>query len=133
VRGLPSYRTGGGTLVKATAAGAVVAVAVGALWGFFPAWQFYLALALGFGVAEAMAWTARYKRGSDLQVAAVACVLLGLAVSRVVMAEQSAGLGASDLLTRATDPGVAAMLQLRLIPDLLFAALAFVIPFVRFR
>jgi hypothetical protein len=53
VRGLPTYATSSPVLAKAAAAGLAVAVPVGLLWGFGPAWQFYLALALGFGVVEA--------------------------------------------------------------------------------
>ena len=87
----------------------------------------------GVGVAEGMAWTANYKRGSDLQIAAIACVVLGLVVSRVVIAERSPFFTLNDLLNHTTNPAVSAYFQLRLIPDMLFAALAIAIPFVRFR
>ncbi|MDI3339452.1 MAG: hypothetical protein QJR03_02850 [Sphaerobacter sp.] len=134
VRGLPTYQTGPSVLAKSVLTGAVVAVAVGALWGYFPSWQFYLALVLGFGVAESMSWAANHKRGRDLQVAAIGLVLLGLVVARVVIAQQNPfGLTLDDVLNHATDPAVAEVFQLRLIPDLLFAALALVIPYVRFR
>ena len=132
VRGLPTYRTTPRALIRSTAVGAVVAVVVGILWGYFPAWEFYLALVLGFGVAEGMAWGANYKRGTDLQAIGVVCVLLGLAVSRVVIA-QRLGIPAGDLLSVLGQRGADQALQFRLIPDLIFAALAVVIPYVRFR
>jgi len=133
VRGLPTYQTGGLVLIKSIAIGLAVAVAVGVLWGFFPDWSFYLSLLLGFGVAEGMAWGANYKRGSDLQIAAIICVIIGLGLARVVIAERSPFFTLNDLLNRTTNPAVSAYFQLRLIPDMLFAALAVAIPFIRFR
>lgn len=133
VRGLPTYQTSGSALIKSIGIGMMVALVVGVVWGIFPNWNFYLAIVLGFGVAEGMAWGANYKRGSDLQVAAIACVILGLVVSRVVIAERSQFFTLNDLLNHTTNPAVSAYFQLRLIPDVLFAALAVVIPFIRFR
>src|SRR5688572_32125914 len=63
VRGLPTYRTSGSTLLRAAGAGAVVALVVGVLWRFAPEWPFYLAPALGFGIADAIATAANYTRG----------------------------------------------------------------------
>src|SRR6476661_5913914 len=57
VRGLPTYRTDSGTLVKSIGAGVIIAVAIGVVWGYLPTWNFYLSLLLGFAVAEAMAFT----------------------------------------------------------------------------
>lgn len=133
VRGLPTYQTSNVALVKSVAVGLLIALVVGVVWGFFPSWNFYLALALGFGVAEGMAWAANYKRGSDLQIAAIACVVIGLIVSRIVIAERSSIFALNDLLNHTTDPAVSAYFQFRLIPDILFAAIAGAIPFVRFR
>lgn len=133
VRGLPTYQTSASALIKSIGLGILIALGVGIIWGIFPDWSFYLALILGFGVAEGMAWTANYKRGSDLQIAAIACVVLGLVVSRVVIAERSPFFTLNDLLNHTTNPAVSAYFQLRLIPDMLFAALAIAIPFVRFR
>jgi hypothetical protein len=132
-RGLPTYEASASIMVTSVVVGAVVAAAVGVLWGYFPSWQFYLALLLGFGVAESMSWAANYKRGPELQIAAIACVLLGLAISRVMIAYFSPVLGIDHLLNQAFDPAVARAFQIRLIPDLLFAALAAAIPFIRFR
>jgi hypothetical protein len=131
---LPTYETPATTLVKATILGAIIASAIGVLWGFYPNWQFYLALILGFGVAEGMSWAANYKRGFDLQVAAIACVMLGIVISRVVIAQTNPfGLGIEDLLNDAMNPVVSRVFQFRLIPDVAFVVLAAAIPFVRFR
>ncbi len=110
----------------------MVAVAVGILWGFIPAWSFYLSLLLGFGVAEGMARMVNDKRGGDLQAIGMGCIILGLVVSRVSIAKHF-GISLDYFLSRPTDGHLLAMLQLRLFPDLLFAALAMLIPFVRFR
>ncbi len=130
VRGLPTYATGGSVLARATAAGLGVAVLVGLLWGYAPDWGFYLALALGFCVAEAMAWASNAKRGRDLQFTALTVVAIGVVLSRAVLANR---LGISWEAINAFEPGVEYWLRLRLIPDLLFAALPFVIGWIRFR
>ena len=133
VRGLPTYETPVSSLIKAVVIGALIASLVGVVWGYYPQWQFYLALILGFGVAEGMAWAANYKRGRDLQFAAIACILLGVVLSRVFIAQNHPFLEFSDLLNNAMDPGVSRAFQMRLIPDVAFIILAGAIPFVRFR
>ena len=139
VRGLPTYRTTSDALAKAVAVGFGVAVLVGAIWGYLPEWNFYLSLALGFGVAEAMAWASKGKRGVDLQVAGMAMVALGLVLGRVILA-QRLGASWSDINQFGTitvdgfrQVSVEDALYLRLIPDGLFAALAFTIVWYRFR
>lgn len=132
VRGLPTYRTTSTALVKATGAGLIVAIAVGVLWGFYPDWQFYLALLLGFGVAEAMAWACNAKRGRDLQILAVGLILLGLVLGRVVFVWHN------DLpwsIFHHLDNQIVRdqILYLRIIPDLLFAVMAMAIGWIRFR
>jgi hypothetical protein len=133
VRGLPTYQTPASMLIKAGVFGALIASLVGVLWGYYPQWQFYLALLLGFGVAEGMAWAANYKRGRELQIAAIACVLLGIAVSRFFIGYNHPVLGIEDLLNNAMNPAVSRTFQMRLIPDVAFIVLAGAIPFVRFR
>ena len=130
VRGLPTYATGTSLLARSAAAGLAVAIAVGLVWAFAPDWGFYLALALGFGVAEAMAWASNAKRGRDLQVLALLIVAFGLILSRVVLAQR---LGISWEAINALSPRAERGLHLRLVPDLLFAALPFVIGWIRFR
>lgn len=145
VRGLPTYRTPANDLVKAAGAGLLVAILVAVLWRSFPQWQFYLCLLLGFGSVEAIAKVANDKRGPDLQAAAVLAVTVGLVLSRVLLAQRF-GVTAADV--NALQEGlineeiireyggfasVGDVLQLRLIPDLLFALMAYAIAWVRFR
>jgi hypothetical protein len=127
------YTTSGPALAKAVVIGALVATAAGVLWGIFPAWAFYCALLLGFGVAEAMAWAANYKRGRELQIAAVACILLGIIISRLMMAYRSPVLTVDMLFNHTTERGVAEAFQLKPLPDFVFMGLAFLLPVVRFR
>jgi hypothetical protein len=133
IRALPTYQTPASMLIKAGVVGALIASLIGVLWGYYPQWQFYLALLLGFGVAEGMAWAANYKRGRDLQIAAIACVLLGIAISRFFIGYNHPVLGIEDLLNNAMNPAVSRTFQMRLIPDVAFIVLAGAIPFVRFR
>lgn len=145
VRGLPTYATSTPVLGRAAAAGLAVAIAIGLVWGFGPTWQFYLALALGFGVAETMAQVSNQKRGRDLQLLAVGIVAVGLVISRVVLAQRlGIGLGDVNALSQAVltpqvvrefggPVAVDDVLDLRLVPDLLFAALPFAIAWIRFR
>jgi len=130
VRGLPTYATSPNVLAKAAAVGFPVALAVGLLWAWAPDWGFYLGLLLGFGVAEAMAWAANAKRGRDLQVLALALVAFGLVVSRVVLA-QRLGIPWSEI--NALSPVIEHVLYLRVLPDLVFAVIPFVIAWIRFR
>ncbi len=122
----------GSLLVRAATAGLLVAFVVGWLWSRIPEWQFYLALLLGFGVAEAMAAATRLRRGPSLQALGMACVAVGLVISRFLLLAEL-GPEAPALPSRWSDPRFIAALQLRPIPDLLFAALALLIPFIRFR
>lgn len=145
VRGLPTYRTPTAALGRAIGAGVLVAIGTALLWRFFPQWQFYLCLLLGFGVVEAMARIVRDKRGPDLQAAALLIVAGGLILSRVLIAQRF-GVTAADVNAmedRILTPevfetygpfaSVADVLQLRLIPDFLYAAIALLIAWVRFR
>lgn len=127
------YQASGGVLVKAIVTGVVIAVAAGAIWGLFPRWQFYCALLLGFGVAEGIAWVTKYKRGPELRAVAMSCVLLGIVVSRLVIAWDSPFLTLDLLLNQPDAPGVREAFQLRFIPDFLFMAIPFGINWVRFR
>jgi len=145
VRGLPTYRTPANDIIKAAGAGLLVAILVAVIWRFLPQWQFYLCLLLGFGSVEAMAKIANNKRGIDLQIAAVLVVTVGLMLSRVLLAQR---FGVSIADVNALEEGliseeiiqeyggfvsVSDVLQLRLVPDLLFAIMAYAIAWVRFR
>jgi hypothetical protein len=138
VRGLPTYRTTSDALAKSAAVGIGVAILVGVIWGYFPLWNFYLSLALGFGVAEAMAWASKGKRGIDLQIVGMLAVALGLVLGRVILAQR---LGASweqinnwgSIVVDGRFVPVEDALYLSFIPDGLFAALSFAIVWYRFR
>ncbi len=139
VRGLPTYSTSSDLLLKAAGAGLLVAIAVGVLWEFAPTWKFYLCLILGFGVAEAMARASREKRGLDLQIVGFICVTIGIVLSRVLLARHY-GITwdmAQNLNTIVIADGhlsqIDQALQLQIIPDGVFAALCYLIIWVRFR
>ena len=116
--------------IKAAVAGFLVAIAVGLVWGYLPTWQFYLALALGFGVVETMARLLPARRGLDLQLIAIAIVVFGVLLSRAVLAWRL-GIDLHDINN--FRPALQRALLLRPIPDLLFAALPIAIAWVRFR
>lgn len=117
-------------VVRAAAAGLLVSVVAGIGWGLFPAWGFYWALILGFGSVEAMAKFVRGRTGPDLQAIAIGIVVLGMVISRVVLA-QRLGLDLGQL--NDFTPRLQRALYVRPIPDLLFCLLPIVIGFIRFR
>jgi hypothetical protein len=130
VRGLPTYRTDSTSLLKSAGIGFAVAIAIGVIWGYIPNWNFYLALLLGFSVAESMVRLAKGKRGHDLQAVGIAAVLVGLALSRIVIAQR---LGITWDQVNAFPPYVEDSLYLRVVPDGLFAAMSVAIVWYRFR
>jgi hypothetical protein len=107
-----------------------VATAAGIAWGFFPDWQFYWALLLGFGTVETMVRLLTKRQGLDLQAIAIAIVVYGIVLSRVVLA-QRVGVNLADIQN--VGPLLQRVLYLRPIPDLLFALLPVVIAWIRFR
>jgi mannose/fructose/N-acetylgalactosamine-specific phosphotransferase system component IIC len=107
-----------------------VALGFALLWGYAPSWNFYLTLILGFGVAEAMAWAAKGKRGSDLQVLAIAIVAGGLVLGRVILANR---LGVSWTEIQNGPSGIRENMYLEFLPDGLWAAMAALIVWYRFR
>jgi hypothetical protein len=142
VRGLPTIRTGTDTLLRAGAAGLAVAAMVTVLWYLWPDWRFYLSLALGFGVAEAMAYVARGKRGTDLQAVGIGIVTIAAIAVRVALASKY-DIPLDQMLSDATiivaDSGdlyagaARGFVQLRIVPDILFLAMSYAIVWVRFR
>ena len=130
VRTMGTIKTSSSALLKAAGAGLLVAVIVAALWRFWPEWQFYLALAMGFGVVETIARITNNKRGADLQLLSMVIITIGFVLSRVLLADRY---GISwDMLNNLSSFGMRAM-QLNFIPDLLFLAIAYVIAWVRFK
>jgi len=146
VRGLPTYRTPASSLVKAAGAGLAVAVGTAVLWRFFPEWQFYLCLLMGFGVVETIARFSGNKRGADLQLLAVGIVTIGFLLSRALLAQR---FGITPGEINALDErvindeiiqqygfggaSVSEILQLTFVPDVVYALLAYLIAWVRFR
>ena len=116
--------------LTAAAAGLAVATAAGLGWGFFPEWQFYWALLLGFGVVETMVWRLAKREGVDLQVIAIAIVVYGIVLSRVVLTQR---LGINLIEIQNVSSVVQRVLYLRPVPDLLFALLPILIAWIRFR
>ncbi len=145
VRGLPTYRTPASSLAKAAGAGLAVAVVTAVLWRFFPGWQFYLCLLMGFGVVETMARFAGNKRGADLQLLAVGTVTIGFLLSRVLLAQRFgitlAEVNALDsqvinneIFQEYRRPvSISEVLQLTFVPDVVYALLAYLIAWIRFR
>ena len=108
----------------------MVATAVGIAWGFFPDWQFYWALLLGFATVETMVRLLTKRQGLDLQSIAIVIVVFGLLLSRMVLA-QRLGIGLAEIEN--LRPQTQRALYLRPVPDLLFAVLPIVIAWIRFR
>lgn len=130
VRAPGTIRTSTDSLLKALLGGLLVAVVIAALWRFFPSWQFYLSLAMGFGVVETVAWATNNKRGRDLQILSMAIITVGFLLSRVLLANRY-GVTLEHLNDMSSV--VARALQLQAIPDLLFLGIAYLIAWVRFR
>jgi hypothetical protein len=116
--------------LTAAAAGLAVATAVGIGWAFFPEWQFYWALLLGFGTVETMVRLLTKRQGLDLQAIAIVVVVFGMVLSRVVLAQR---FGFSFAEIESLRPAVQRALYLRPLPDLLFALLPILIAWIRFR
>jgi len=145
VRGLPTYRTPATGLLRAAGAGLAVAVGVAILWRFFPTWEFYLCLLLGFGTVESMARLTGNKRGLDLQLLSMGIVTIGLVLSRVLLAQRfGISIGEINALDeQLSQPEVLAefgqfasvsdVLQLTIVPSGVYALLAYLIAWVRFR
>ncbi len=142
VRGLPTIRTAPSVLLRAGALGLAVAAIVTLAWYLWPEWKFYLSLALGFGVAESMAYIAKGKRGLDLQIVSLAIVALAVVAVRVLLA-QKYGLDLDMIASgerviveedgRMVVGNALDFAQLRIIPDLLYVAMAAAIVWIRFR
>ena len=145
VRNLPTIRTPANQLARSIGGGLAVALVVAVLWRFFPAWGFYLSLAMGFGVVEVIARFTRNKRGSDLQILAMVIITAGFLLSRVLLAQRF-GVSAGDLNdlnagvwnesvrdAYGYPQRVSMLLHIQAVPDLVYMALAYVIAYVRFR
>jgi hypothetical protein len=130
VRGLPTYPTSTDALAKGVAVGFVVAVAIGVIWSRAPQWGFYLALILGFAVAEALAWAVKGKRGVDIQIVGMALVAISLVLSRYLLFDRY-GVSLGDIFNLSSIGE--RILYVRLVPDGIIALLPFLIVWYRFR
>ncbi len=128
-----SYQVDVNRLVLSAGAGLIVALTIGFVWGMFPEWGFHCSLLLGFGVVETMAYVSKYRRGRELLGLAIACIVVGLVVSRLVIAWDDPVLTMQMLWNNANNEFVRARFRLDPIPDYLFAAIPFGIAYVRFR
>ena len=145
VRRMGTIRTPKDHLMKAIGGGLLVAIVVAVLWRFIPTWSFYLSLAMGFGVVETIARFTRNKRGTDLQIAAMAIITLGFLLSRALLAQRYGitidnlselnGVVWNDAVRTAYGYPVSVgdLLRLQAVPDLIYMALAYAIAWVRFR
>lgn len=130
------YQTDTPILTRALGAGLAAALLLGIVWGALNlaivgrvglSWDFWFSLLIGFGVAEAVSWAAKRRRGPNLQLLAIGLVLLAFVVSRVVMV-----LRATQLL----DGEIIAVILQETITQptlLIFLALACLIAWRRFR
>ncbi len=130
VRGLPTYATPGGSLLKAAGVAIAIGLVFVGLFAWLPQWNFYLSLALGFGVAESMAWAAKNKRGKDLQVIGILVVVLAMVAGRALLATR---LDLTWEQINTFTPRIEQALHLELSPDGLFVLLTVLIPWYRFR
>ena len=130
VRGLSTYATPSGDLARGAFVALAVALSFALLFAWIPQWNFYLSLALGFLVAEVLAWAARDKRGADLQILGIAIVIGAMALARIILAYR---LNLTWEQVNAFTPAIEERLYMSLAPDGLFAALTVLIPWYRFR
>ena len=81
---LPTYAVSTDYYVKAALAGGLAAAISGILMGIFPGFEFWAALLMGITVPEAVAAAANQKRGQGLRIVAMAAIVFGFVLSRVV-------------------------------------------------
>lgn len=137
-----AYQTDSSILVRAIGGGVAAALIIGVAWGLLNTaglgrygavynWGFWFSLLLGFGVAESISYLAKRRRGANLQIIGIACVLLGFLVSRVVInARLARPLSLDQVLGQSL--GASQALGINLL-TLLFLALACAIAWRRFR
>lgn len=114
IKTLPTYTVSPAYYVRGLGVGLLAAVIPGALWGLFPAFGFWLALIMGFGVGETVSWATNRKRGPGLQVVAGVAVIVGIALSRLLLFGRLAQFGLT-------------------LPTLAFMGIAFAIAVIRLK
>jgi hypothetical protein len=88
------YAPAAGQVLKAAGVGVVVALALGALWGIFPQYGFWMALLLGFGGGELVNLAAGRRRGPELQTIAAAMAIGAFLLASVLGRALETGFGA---------------------------------------
>lgn len=76
-RHLPTFQISPAILLRGLGAGLIAATILSYLWSLVPGFSFWMALLLGFGTGEAVAWATNRKRGRLLMVVGVVAVLAG--------------------------------------------------------
>jgi len=84
------------TVLRAAAVGVAVALVLGALWGLFPAYGFWIALLLGFGGGELVNNAANRRRGLELQAVAAGMVIGAFLIAYFLSAALGPGFVATD-------------------------------------
>ncbi len=75
---------GAAHVLRAVGTAAAIALILGALWGLFPTYAFWLALLLGFGGGEMVNLAANRRRGPELQTVAGAMVIGAFLLSLLI-------------------------------------------------
>jgi hypothetical protein len=134
VRSITPQRTS-----RAVAAAVIVAVIVGVIWGRFPLWSFWCAIACGFGVSEGMVRAANATRGSTYQTIGMLAVALCILISRTIIIWRL-GLGVGDIFnllgTNRIDSSVSQSVIHAIefdLANLVYLGIALAIPWYRFR
>ncbi len=82
---LPTYAVSPNYYLKAGLAAIAAATVSAAIMGFFPDFEFWGALLMGITVPEAVSFASNQKRGPGLQAVGMAAVVVGFAISRVII------------------------------------------------
>jgi hypothetical protein len=82
---LPTYAVPTTFYLKAVVIGLGAAAICGVIMGFFPNFEFWMALLMGIAVPETVAFASNQKRSPGLQIVAIGAIFVGFAISRVVM------------------------------------------------
>lgn len=91
LRRLPTFQVGAAALLKGTAAALVAAMVGGIAWGvvslvlFLGYLGFFLAMAIGYGIGEAVSRATNRKQAPQLVVLGVASVIVAFAIRNVIL------------------------------------------------
>jgi hypothetical protein len=100
-RPLPTFQVSPGILARGLIAGMVVATAFGYAWSLFPAFSFWIGLAMGFVTGEAVARSTNMKRGPAMMAIAAVATLTGFLIGFLAL---GTGLGGAGLFPVLVNP-----------------------------